>query len=486
MIKRLLQLAIIAIPVGLFLWLLVIDIAPSGERAVSWAPDQPSPFIDRLLPDDRLLDQQINEQGEMYVSIMKEPVYFGLHLPYTAFDQMNVALTFRNDDQPIVELGSLIDSQSQAYDLQPLHNQLIDDLNWEVIERDGIYLYQRELTYGSLASFFDDPPERSSVAVYHADMETPYRLATYQPLGAYQTFDVSLRGYHKFVTYIKDEPFDLAVSWMDMNRTSGADEGVIRLRNEDDEVIYEHFFDDDSNTTENQISNDGYARIVQDNLPEGVYSVELSGTSDIFWREITTSQRYVTFVNKIYIADDVGHLAQPRPTTFYTNAKHLTVQTFHADAMQRLTVASQDILVDATHEKFFHTVDDVGVVLGYSPVGDIEIMGDGKFAFSASSFFDPDPVSMNAYTNVDVQGIDYILTTYVSPEQDGDWLVGSGTFDLGTLYGQEEVKMTVSVPGIEAFQGMVDVKAIDVTFVHEALDWKGFLSAVRERFPFGV
>ncbi len=486
MLRRLLQLIIITIPVGLFVWLLAIDIAPSGERTVVWGVDEPSPFIDRPLPDDRILDQQTNGRGEQYVSIVEEPVYFGMHLPHTVFDQMEVTLTFQNDDQPIVELGSLIDIQSQAYELQPLHNRIIDELDWEVIEQDGISLYQRELTYGTLDSFYDDPPERSSVAVYHADVETPYRLSSYQPLGSSQTFDVSLRGYHKFVTYIKNETFDLAVAWMDMNRTTGADEGVIRVRDENDEVVYEHFFEDDDNVTENQISDDGYARIELKDLSEGVYSVELSGTSDIFWRAITTTQRYVTFVNKLYIGDDVGHLPEPRATTFYTNAKHLTVQTLHADATQRLTIGSEDISVDATHEKLFHTVDDAGVVLGHSPVGDIEIIGDGKFAFSRGSFFDPDPVSMNAYTDVDVQRIDYILTTYVSPEQRGDWLIASGTFDLDALYGQEEVKMTVSVPGIEAFQGIVDVKAIDVTFVKDPLDWKGFLSAARDRLPFGL
>ncbi|MBT4856815.1 hypothetical protein HON52_01345 [Candidatus Uhrbacteria bacterium] len=484
--RLLTQFVIIAVPVVLFLWLLVIDIAPSGERYVTWGVDEPSPFIDRLLPDQRLLEGQTTAQGELYVSIIDEPVYFGMHLPHTDFDEMEVALTFKNDDQPIVELGSLVDIQSQSYDLRPLHNRIIDELDWEVLESDGAYLYQRAGNYASIDEFVESPPERSTVAVYHADLETPYRMESYQQLGVSQTFDVSLRGYHKYVTYIKDETFDLAVSWMDMNRTAGADEGAVRLRNEDGDVLYEHFFDDDENITENQVSDDGYARITYPDLPEGVYSVELSGTSDIFWRAITTTQRYVSFVNKINLGDDVGHLAQPRATTFYTNAKHLTAQTLHADATQRITVGSGVIVVDETHRKMFHDVDDLGVVSGLSPVGDIEIVGDGKFAFSQAAFFDPDPISMNAYSDVDVQGIDYVLTTYESPLQVGDWLVASGLFDLASLRSLDELKMTVSVPGIETFQGVVDVTAIDATFIRETLDVRGFLSAVRELLPFGL
>jgi hypothetical protein len=484
--RWLFQFIIIAIPVCLFVWLLMIDIAPSGERAVSWRVDEPTPFIDRLLPDQRILEGQETPEGAPYMSIIEEPVYFGMHLPYTTFDEMEVTLMFANADQPIVELGSLVDIQSQAYELQPLHNQIIDALDWGITQQDDVFLYQRVKSYTTIDDFVSDPPERSSIAVYHADFEAPYREVDYRPFGSSQTFDVSLRGYHKYVTYIKDETFDLAVSWMDMNRTTGADEGVVRLRNEDDEVVYEHFFEDDDNRTENQVSSDGYARIVQEGLPEGVYSVELSGTSDIFWRAITTTQRYVTFENKIYLGDDVGHLAEPRATTFYTNAKHLTVQTLHANATQRLTIGSEDISVDETHVKLFHDVEDLGVVQGYSPVGDIEIYGDGKFAFSESALFDPDPVAMNAYTNVDVQGIDYVLTTYESPEIDGEWIVASGVFDLALLRGQEEVKMTISVPAVQEFQGIVDVMGIDVTFLQEPLSWRGFLSAVRDRLPFGL
>jgi len=487
MIRRLIQLIIVIIPIGLFIWLLVIDIAPSGERFAVWRVDHHTPFIDRLLPDQRVQVGQETQEGIGYLSIIEDPVYFGVHLPHTDFDQISVDLTMRPIDQPIVELGLLRDVTSQAYELRPLYNAFIENLHWDVLEQDGVYLYQRVQTYDSLEAFYTNPPERSHVGVYHADMETPYRMPAYQPLGALQTFDVSLRGYHKAITYIKDEPFDLSVSWMDMNRTAGADDGVIRVRDEDGEIVYEYVFEDDANITENQISHDAEARVVLSDLDEGVYSMEFSGTSDIFWRSFTTAQRYFTFVNKIALADDVGYLTDPRSTTFYTNAKHLTVQTLHADSMQRLTVGSDDISVDVTHEKFFHTVDDSGVVSGVSPVGDIEIIGDGKFTFSPGAFFDPDPVTMNAYTDADVQEIDYVLTTYVSPEDwiPGQWMIRGGTFDLD-LGMQNEVKFTVSVPGMETYQGMVDVLGVDVTFEKEPLDWRGFLGAVRDRLPFGL
>ena len=486
MVRRFIQLVIIIIPIGLFVWLLVIDIAPSGFRPASWSVNEPSPFIDRLLPDQRLLVGQTTDDGSPYISIIEDPVYFSVHLPHTYFERMSVALTMRPTDQPIVEVGLLRDVASQAYELKPLYNALIDALPWTVFEQDGVSLYQRNRVYESLEAFYANPPERSRIAVYHADMEAPYRMPSYQPLDGAQTFDVSLRGYHKAITYIKDETLDLSVSWMDMNRTAGADEGVIRVRDEMGDVVYEAFFDDDANITENQVSRDSEAHIVLDGLDEGVYSLEFSGTSDIFWRSFTTHQRYFTFVNRLSIADDVGYLVDPRATTLFTSAKHLTALTLHADSTQRLAIGSDAISVDVTHEKLFPTAEDVGLVAGTSPVGDIEIIGDGKFAFSRWAFFDPDPVTMNAYTDVDVQEIDYVLTSYVSPHNvDGGWIKARGLFDLGSG-SQDDLKLTVSVPGMLTYQGVVDVLAIDVMFEKEPLDWKEFLEAVRERLPFGL
>ena len=487
MVRRLIQLIFILIPFGLFGWLLWIDIAPDGEKIITFEMDQISPYVNRLLPDERVLGLQYNEWGEPYTTVIDEPVYFSVTMPHTDFETLDVEIEFANTGQQIVEVGALMDIQSQAFDLRPLQSLLIDGLEWDRVEDDGVALLQRISDYESVDAFLADPPARSEVATYHYDLDTPYRLSSYTPLGHVRTIDASLRGYHQYVTYLKDEPFYLEVEYMDMNRTTGADDGVIRVRNEDDEVMYEYFLYDDGNELENQISDRQTAVIDQSGWPEGVYRVELSGTSDLFWRTITTTQRYVTFINQLYIGDDIGYLADPRATTFYTSAKHLTLETYHSDATQRVTIGSEDVWLPLSHEKVTHTVEDAGVVLGHTPSGDVKITGDGKFAFSSDAFFDPDPISINSFTDIDALGVNYVLTSYESPEVHRRWLKAAGSFDVGDLNSQDgSVTFTFSVPGIQELQETVDVHAINLIFKKEPMSPKEFLHAVRELMPFGL
>ncbi|KKS11100.1 MAG: hypothetical protein UU63_C0017G0020 [Candidatus Uhrbacteria bacterium GW2011_GWF2_41_430] len=274
---------------------------------------------------------------------------------------------------------------------------------------------------------------------------------------------------------------------MDMNRTTGADDAVIRVRNEEDEVMFEYFIKDDGDTIEDQISSDGTAIIGQSNWPEGVYSVELSGTSDIFWRSLETTQQYMTFVGKIYIADDIGYLSNPRATEFYTDAKHLAFETTHADSVQTVRVDGDMIGIAQSHEKYTYTVENAGVVYGYSSVGDLKISGDGKFAFAQSMFFNPDPVELNVYSDINSLGVDYILTSYNLNNQAGDWLASLGSFDLGSLAVIDDtVKFTLSTPGLSEFGGEVDVHSITVRFLKDSMTWREILSGLRDLLPFGL
>ncbi|MFH1632260.1 MAG: hypothetical protein ABIA47_04590 [bacterium] len=487
MLTRLAQLIIILIPIGLFGYLVYLDIAPGGVFEVRYEVGDMSPYADEILPDDRVTRGQVNQYGEPYVTINEDPVYFAVHAPTTRFDDVEVEVEFYNYEQPIVEFGPRVDVYSQSYDLRPLHNLMIENSEWPRLEEDNTVLLQRQANYESIDEFFNNPPPRSSIASYNYDFNVPYRISGYSPLDAWQTFDVSLRGYHKYVTYLRDEPFTLKATFMDMNRNVGADDVVVRVWNENDELMLEEVVEDDGNRITNQTSSTHDIYLADDGWPEGVYSVELSGTSDIFWRELSTSQRYLTFVNQIYIADDVGYLPSPRPSVFFTNAKHITLETYHADATQSVSFGGDTVDIAKSHEKIFYTVDDSGVVVGATPAGDVKIAGDGKFAFSRTAYFDPDPVRLTALTDLGAVDVDYVLAGYNVPEFDGSWYKASESF---ALYGIEQtdgsVTFAISAPYISLLQNSVKVHAINLTFTKQPLTWDKFWAEVRERLPFGL
>ncbi|MDG1950304.1 MAG: hypothetical protein P8J32_05835, partial [bacterium] len=198
-LTRLTQLILILIPFGVFYGLLNQWMIPSGVFTAQHTVGQSSPFIDELQPSDRVGDVVDGEQ-----ELVDDPVFFFVH-PHREFEHVDLEVWFQNNDLPIVELGGLARTSPDVYDLQPLHNTLIENSDWLRINQDGMVLLQREQTFISISEFLENPPSRDNVATYRASLDIPFRIDDYRPTGTSQTIDVSLRGHHEFKTYIKDE-----------------------------------------------------------------------------------------------------------------------------------------------------------------------------------------------------------------------------------------------------------------------------------------
>lgn len=485
--KKILQLLIILTPVLLFSWLVLIDISPTGEFFVRHKVDQLSPFVDALQPVERVSDLQYTVQNEAYVALTDEPVYLSLHFPRTKFEKVKIAIEFQTKVLPIFEFGPLVDIFSNGFDLRPAQNLIIDNSTWRRVEANGLTLLERNNDYNTISDFFEKLPPVSKIATYAYALNAPFEIENYQPLAEKKITEVSLRGYHKYFTYLEDEAFYLEIELMDMNRTTGVDDVVVTVRNREGRVVLEKKLEDDNNTTENQISSTSTIALESSSLDPGVYSVELRATTDIFWRKFTSAQRYMTFTNRIYIADDVGYLTERRATSFVTSAKQFTFETFHADATQEITLGSKVVAIPKSHEKVQATVKDQGLINASSPGGDVRINGDGKFAFSENAFFDPEPISLQATTDLDARDIDYILTGYKTPQTRGVWQVAESEFLLDSIVDADNnARLIFSAPEISALGEEVWIHAINLTFEKTPLNLTGFVKAVRERLPFGL
>lgn len=468
---------IVAVPFVLAFVLVLHRLAPSGVFTVEAGTLERSPYINRILPAERA-----PEDGNA-VLLIEDPAYFTVDIPEGGYSSVDVSLEFEESEQTVFELGALMDVYANSYDLRALASRTIDESDWTVLRDKERMLLDRNGTYASIASFMADPPDRTEIATYHDELDVPYRDAAYRLLGSTQSIDVSLRGYHSFATYIRDETLDVTLAYMDMNRTEGADAGALRVWNEAHEVVAETRIADDGITSDAQ-ENSGvpvYTRVTAAGLPEGVYTVELSGTSDIFWRRITTPQRYVTFVNQVYIADDVGYRAA-RSTPFVTTAKHLTVETLHADSPQAIVVGSATISLPQSHEKVQYDVTDPGLVAASSPTGDVRITGAGLFAFSRETFFNPYPVRLTAYTDLDAEGVNYVLATYTPPETvDEGVYQATATFDLMRVrQADNTVKFTLSAPGIADTDG-TRIRSVRLSFHKPGMSFAQVLATIVHR-----
>lgn len=447
-----------------------------------------SPFIDRLLPDTRALGPREGENGT-YQPIIAEPTYLSVHPP-GEYETLTVELLFQNTAQPLVELGLVVNDDPIQYTLEPVQNLLVDGSSWERFDENGITLLQREQIYRSVADFLSDPPERQTIATYHYALEEPYRISAYSPAGQTTAVNVSLRGYHEYVTYVKNEPLMLQATFMDMNREYGEDVVELLVVNEAGEIVGSSQTEDDGEMeATSRGSSLRNAAIVLSDLPEGVYKVILKADRDIFFRMLSTRQRYVTFVGPIFLGDETGYRETPSAVSYVTDGKHLTFETYHADAAQEVAIGSGTLLLPEAQVRYAYDVTESGLVDVSASAGDFLFTGDGKVAFSAAQFFNPDPVKLNWNTDLDDLGINFIVAEYAPPVEEGDWLKATATFNLSDVSasesaapasgGKQSLKLLLAAPGIATLQNEVQVHGYRLIFERPPLSREDFIEKVK-------
>lgn len=469
LLKFSVHLLIVLTPIVLFGWLLQKDLSPSGRFQVHYTVDQLSPYVERFLPDTRVQAPQNGPDGAFRL-VVDEPAYASVHTPGD-FDTLQATLVFQNSTQPIIELGITENDDPLQYDLEPLQNLIIDQSSWNRLERDGLVLLQRAKMYESINDFLQNPPDRSTIATYHTELDQPFRIPGYQPEDVFSTIDVSLCGYHEFVTYLKDEPLLVKADFMDMNRQSGDDPVTILVFNEQGESVAEQSVGDDGVV---EATNSGSlmrsVTLIKNDLPEGVYKVILKADRDIFFRHLTTRQRYQSFVGSVYVGDEAGYTDTPTPVRLFTDSKHLSFYTYHADATPLVTIGSGSLKLPEAQTRYDYEVVDPGLVEVSAVAGDFTLTQDNLLAFNRSQFFNPYPARLSWNTNLDALGINFIIARYQSPLTDGVWTKATASFDLRkALNNNGDIKLVLSAPGVKSLQTSFALHGLDLTFVRPAL-----------------
>lgn len=460
------KLVIIAAPIVIIGGLALRDADSDGSRVVRYVVGESSPYVNSMLPSDRVGEVRETENGAAQ-AVTSEPTYFSVEPPGEGYEQVRVELAFDPNEQPIVELGALADLRSYAFDFRPMSNAILETLDWPqlTLASDGVQtkLFSREPVKATIEDFLANPPERSAIATYRATFPTPYRKANYTPLGGMRHLTTSLRGSHTILTYVKNEDVNVTLSYADVNRTFGADDVSVSIWSEDGTLMTQESIADDNNTSEDQVPLTGTLTLRGSDWSEGVYRIELSGTSDIMWRTIDTSLRYVTFKNTLYLGDDVGYRDGDIPHDFVSNADRLTVETFHAESPDEITLNSLAFVIPETHVRQVIDAPKLNFITGHVDAGDIKMTADGKFALAADMFFDPDPVPLTPFTDYD--NVSYIYATVAAPTTERGWRTADTTFDLAPLALENGAyKFAISAPGLDELGTTIDIHAIEFTF----------------------
>lgn len=468
------QVLIILIPIGIFFWLLNNVLVPSGYFVVEKGVGQISPYIDRLLPDARVEPPYQETDKTWGQKIVGDPVFFFVHPP-RGFEEVTAEIRFRNSGVPIVEFGLLAEALTGAYTLEPLQNLTIDNCNWFRLENDGVIFLQRNKEFSTVDDFLSAQLPRSTIATYHYNLASPYRLIDYQPTTKEQKIDVSLRGSQEFYTYIKNESLRFVVGFMDMNRQVGEEVVSLVVINEAGQPVAEVRAQDDGDTAADDKSS-GWRELTlaTDNLPEGVYKVQLKGNEDIFFRSLITPQQKITFLNQVWLADEVGYRDGDRSLTLWTEGKNLKFVTRHATGRQTIKIGSGSLEVAEPYQEYKYQVNQAGLLsLVVAKTEDLLIRTNGYFSFSPEQYFNPNPIRLTAETSLESAGINYIIAKYTPPRWEDGWWVAKADFDVrNAAFDNKTWKFVFSVPTVEEEGQEFIVSSIKMEFLSQPLNFK--------------
>lgn len=441
------------------------------------------------------------------LKIIGEPVYFSLFTPRT-FDRAIMTIKYRDRlsaTTPIIEAGVLKDKISDAYDLRPMQNKILDELSftWSRLEdTEGKLILQATKNYSDSAEFEKDlaagrlkdcPPGdvRSCVALYNYSFPFDYRWPDYQAIFPL-VINQPLRGAHQFYVYFNGS-WRLGFNFVDLNQDKAADPITINVRSVDDKGTTQSSTNDrviasQSLTDENAALASGQTENKEivlrgDAAPSGVYKIEVKVSDDIVIAKINSSSDKLSFINKVWPVSGGGNL------TLLTDAADLQAQTFSPGSLQTINFGGRDFVLDKTYEPFDFSPDaetDIGTGNGMKTEikeiklekDDVILAGNGVFSFSRASLFNPDFKKINRFFAPGDE-VKYIVADYARPFVDDGLKTARVEFDLNGAY-REDGKYTflISVPGLKTSDGRDDY--LEIEEIEVELEGKTLWGKVRE------
>lgn len=467
---------VLALAVVFFLYLAIV---PSGKITYfydftngDYQLAGANKFIGQLTPEER---EEPIEDGSQ--KIIGDPVYFSLRTP-RKFNKAKLTLEYKNEsERPLVEAGVLMDKIIWRYQLQPIENKIIDQLAliWNVVEKDGVMLLQREKKYDTIENFLANLPPAEEIALYNYDFKKEFLIKNYEAGKVKQEINYSLRGTYQFYTYLKNEDLDFTFTFLDLNQNKDSDAVDVNLYYGDQLITSRHLDDDGVKTDNGEMKEVRSLNFFESNLPEGVYKVELRANDDVITKKITTSQSRVAFLNRIWLENE-----NDKNISLYTDSQLINAQTINPGSLQNIKVGDKELEISSTYRQFSlmfeNKVSEIKIAKG-----DVILSGSGVFSFNQGNLLDPNFKKVDESFSANPIGINYILAGYRIPEEKDGWKTAQAEFDLNNAYREwNKDSFIISIPGLKADDEIDD--SIEIKEIKLELEGKTLREKLNEIF----
>lgn len=452
-------------------WLLIQRFPPAGSVTFDVPFDGSSAWIDPFLPAERVTSPGRQPNDWTGQRVLQDPVYASARLP-GVYDEVDVDVEFRPLRQPLIELGLLRDPAALSFEFQPIWYAPLEREAWREIDEGARHGYVKSTAAaGALAS-----SDYRELAVWHASA-TP--LLKSDPPSPPQKVNVSLRGSHDFWAVSAGGEVAFTFEIQDANRAKGPDTVVFRVYRGDEELRREAVGIGGSRDTRMGAVVKKTVRLAS--APPGVYRIQFIADDDVFIRSIETPSRHWVAGPRLVFGDLVGYATTTQAGIAWSDSRHLTLETFHLEGLQRVTYGGAAVKILRTHQPIQIERKDLEAMPQRleAPVGDIRIVGDGWFAFTSGAFFAPQPRRVTDFMDPEAEGVQAILTPYERPVSQGDgWYRARVRFKLEPS--QNRIRFALSAPNLLLRAGAVDIRRIILTYRRPPLSWSDWWRVVRQ------
>lgn len=270
---------------GLVVWIVAGNFPPDGRLVARVGAAQPSGFVGGITPTDRA--RVVGEPGSYLTEVISEPAYFQLARP-RLYPKAKLRLRFRNEGQPIVELGGRTSLEAWGFDLRPLDAPLLDrlalppaqgGLGWSARQDGVLRAYEKKATSRAVAELLASPDAK--IGVYHADpVRWGLRLAAPKS-GKPVEVKERLSGPRVLYAYVHRAPFSLMLD------VEGAADAAARVR-----VLHEG-----ETIMTRELTGSGTVDLGLTNAKIGLYRVEVSMPTESTLAEVRSEQPRLVFAD---------------------------------------------------------------------------------------------------------------------------------------------------------------------------------------------
>lgn len=502
--------ALIAVSVGVVSWYVLRVIVPSGTLTIDYHPGTSNRYITEFASkEDNALIAYPNTgtRRPAYQVVTEDPVYVTATVPRT-FSEATVDLWYRNPDYtPVVRLGmqqangdyffedlgrfnrtlSSLQSQWDAWndrDSASTDAAIIPTPLWQPLQDGQIMLWQRAPDYGSVQAFLDRPPvDLQSVYTLNVDLVPAARIPGYRDQPGVFRVSASLRGNLTLQTYRATEPLAFRFTFRDLNWYPDDDTVQLLVRRGSETVADVTVPDPEGAAATAQARTFSYDLRIPD-LDEGFVTILIRTTQDVL-TSAETDQHLLVASNRVFLAGNREYspdASADQPVQLVTNSRTVSFVTDHDSGRQTIQAGvAGDVALNVLHQPFALAL--TGQTTLRVPVQDVEIRGDGVFAFSEGSWFDPNAFLPHELTNTSVlDAASYIIARDVNPPPaEGGLVHAQAVFRGGTVYRDDDgrIRFIINMPGLRESDAELEIHRLTLTLHRPPLSVHGLLDRLR-------